>query len=1101
MKLKRYQKWLIRLTVYLFITLLVLGLICYFYPLSGKWLNRRLEEALEQQVGRKFEVKEAKLLLSRGNLNIGSMSILPPGEEGEPFPIKNATLEFYPDRLFRSRPGALRSLTMSTPVQIKIMIKNGRPVPDPRYSHLISLFQKEGGGGSGSLPRIVMDAGGLEIYPFGGSRNEPLFALSPLVLDIQTEGGNITNISARANLHSEVVSPLSGQVIFIPGKIVQVDLNLNHFLLSEESFPESDFRLDIQDFQAVQTIEMANVIEWTSDWSSGDSNIKIPRIREAFRENRITLKSSGQWNFTNPEIVLEECDLTLGNSSISLNGFYQPYATGRFYAVLNQKPVSQIILNKAKDLMLLPGFHATFLPESVNLSMQAEGEASYPDSITLTGKMDFSRVVLRHEDYPLPLTNLSGSILLQNRNLLIPSISGNLGDGSINLKGRISGDPELDHADKIEMRWDSDLSIRDILLLLKSKLVIPELHVDGMVHSRGITVIDVFRENGETSATLETFEADVSLKDGYFSHNILPVPVNDINAEIRVTPAELSFHRIQGRLNGAMIEAVGSLSGNNSFWESPKIKGDLQYRGSLRKIISVAGGRPEKMADQMQLDGSTTMTISVSGSPYEPKDLFLSGRTIWSDASFELNQEHVTGMISDWSGLAEFDRNHFMLHDTRFNFAGMPFSARGSLDNEKIELSCTGNIKLQNLLEAAPALANEFRGTGTLQMTTEAMLATPEMKKFLLNRETEKQPSFTLTGSILPGNLSFAHRDMPADLDNIKGRITFNEKGLNWDDVTLDCGKSKNCRSTGQIRLGEPARTNIKYELRAPEFHFDEWVEGSWGLKRGQKISSSSHMSFPDRPIPMIFVDGQVRTDRFHFQGLQGGFLDGELTYRGYRGAPNLMNFSIFGGAAYDGALEGTGSFEFISNRPFSWRVSGKVNQLQINPVLNAFRGSPEKFFGRLNATVSLSGVSGETETISGESDFEITDARISENPILKRIGNALKSNVLNDIRFRSISGEAEFEQNAARFEEIIFDNPVISLSVSGRVDFQENVDAMCYLIFERGFLRKVPGLSQLAKILEVMGGLILKYQITGTIPDPKIEPVTFSSDEIRRFF
>jgi hypothetical protein len=553
--------------------------------------------------------------------------------------------------------------------------------------------------------------------------------------------------------------------------------------------------------------------------------------------------------------------------------------------------------------------------------------------------------------------------------------------------------------------------------------------------------------------------------------------------------------KLNGRVPGADITLDGKIEGNTFFWQDPLLSAIVDYTGNLDPLIQAA---PASLKETLQnaeararIDIKTRLVLPL----FDASRGTYSGSVGIAEGAFVPRHPSIQGNFQKMDAEIRFVDRAFFFDRLSGEFAGMPFKVQGALVKDHLQFELESLVDLAEMRKAVPPLSEDFRASGTVELNCSASIPPPLVRSLLTGSPLPSKPSLKISGTIRARDAGFAYYDMPADLNRINGLIEFSEKGFKFNDVKCWCGASPDCTLDGEINF-EKQPLLVRFQVQVPELFFAEWT-GSWQSK---DPSASFFTTIGDltSTSPTLEVDGTILADKIHFDRLEGDEFQAHFIYNFFPFGPNKFSFDNVNLKAYGGQVRASGNMLFPSDT-FFYGVEGETENLNLNPALSALRGEKDQFTGFITSNLTIAGESGKSGSIRSKAKFDIKQSRFMSNVIILGLGNALHSSALNDITFSRIRGNVEIMDDVAMFQNVTFTSALVNLNVSGTVDLHENLNIICYLVFERKNLFSLPVFKQIAGILESMGKAFLKFRITGTLQNPQIKTIPLSADELKK--
>jgi|GEM_PF-574014 len=1103
MKLKRHIRKLIRFIFFSLVALVVLFIVFYYFPVSGNYLDDWLTRRFNNELGLRGEVKGACVYLSRGVITIREIILPPQNASGQPLYLQNISILFSPLDVFLSKSDSLQEIYLSCPNDLSVVVKDDRLALSKDYEYINPLIKKilasKSKKGKIRLSRIHLDIDRIKLgYVPQNLENEtpvPLATMKKLSLVFSLHKGLLGVVTSQGTLQSEVEADFRGYITFDPfGFPDHAMLFFSHLLFTEKTLPGSSFSVEISGLKINEKISRTiSGIYLDHDIIADYISIKPGNKDLILSENNISLTGKTEFNLPYKTVLFRDSHLVFEDSSLRLDGsleYIQPYP---FSFAIFQNPVSSKTVTVFKQLILPEGWDLALQENSLDLFVRASGSLDRIRKTRVIGKLGFSGVALRHQNFPLPITGLKGSLALDNSQLKLNQVSGKLGDGTFRLNSQLRG--FLDPSQPIEIfaLWNADLSLHDIRMMLENPFQLSEYEIAGRMHTKGSLVYLVSPTDKITSGCFQHFHSSLDITQGSLSHPRIPDKIEKINARLIVNPETIQFEKFEAAFPNAQFQVHGTLSGENRFWSDTRINGQTSYKGEITPLVRLTPAPLRKELQDMNLTGQVMLKAKGSGFLRTLDRGRYSGEVSWNNVGFTPLSPLLNGEFSTLSGRLDFNGKNVHIKDVNGNFAGLDFDLEADLENNNLACRLQSRVDLKKLEIAVPPLAQDFRGTGTVSLNTSVSLDFSDLTAVLNHEMLPKDMPLDISGTILSQDASFAYSDMPVDLNRIKGEIRFSRDSFSFNDVSFYGGKSPDCRVTGEILLTSNPSV-VRFVVNTPEFYFREWC-GSW---ERSKPGFSPFVSMEDltSTSPTIELDGTVLADTIYFNRMKGENFHGHFIYNYFPSGPNKFSFDDIRVNAYGGSMEASGNLLFPTGS-FFYGVEGETENVALNPLLSALRGKEDRFTGLLSSSFTLAGRADNPNSISSRIVFDVQQSRFIGNLILVGLGKSLHSTIFDDITFSRVRGEVQITDGAAWFKDVRFTSPLVNLNTSGTVDFHENMNVVCYLFFQKRHIFSLPVIKQLTEILEFMGKAMLKFQVSGTLENPQIKTIPLSTDEL----
>ncbi len=264
-------------------------------------------------------------------------------------------------------------------------------------------------------------------------------------------------------------------------------------------------------------------------------------------------------------------------------------------------------------------------------------------------------------------------------------------------------------------------------------------------------------------------------------------------------------------------------------------------------------------------------------------------------------------------------------------------------------------------------------------------------------------------------------------------------------------------------------RTIAPYVFEIPP---DARAEGS--LPLGREDRNTEDMRFE--------IDG----GRFHWNVLNFERLKGTVLWQG-----NLLTLTNIAGRWHGGTISGSAHFDFDAPRGGSMTFDARFSQCGLKPIVSDFQsGRTNNLDGTITGRMRVTEADvNDLHSWDGDGHIQLTEGLIWDIPLF-----GLFSPVLNKIvpglgNSRAKQGQATFTMTNSvihsRDLEIVAN--ATRLRYDGAVDFDGNVSARV----EAELMREIPGIGRvISTVFWPVTRLLLPYSVTGTLANPKLEPI-----------
>lgn len=193
--------------------------------------------------------------------------------------------------------------------------------------------------------------------------------------------------------------------------------------------------------------------------------------------------------------------------------------------------------------------------------------------------------------------------------------------------------------------------------------------------------------------------------------------------------------------------------------------------------------------------------------------------------------------------------------------------------------------------------------------------------------------------------------------------------------------------------------------------------------------------------------------------------------------------------AFYEGQAEGNAEFNFASEAGTDFRFFMNVTNANLRQLMPDLFSHTNHLEGRVSGLISITNAnSADPHSWFGWTDFTLREGLIWEMPIF-----GLFSDVVSSVtpgwgrsRMSEASGRLGLTNSVVHFDNVEMRSALLRLQFRGKVDLAGNVDA----IAEAEPLRDTPLLGPLVRLTLKPMTKFLEYKVTGTLGQPKKEPL-----------
>ncbi|MFZ1934542.1 MAG: AsmA-like C-terminal region-containing protein [Thermoguttaceae bacterium] len=326
----------------------------------------------------------------------------------------------------------------------------------------------------------------------------------------------------------------------------------------------------------------------------------------------------------------------------------------------------------------------------------------------------------------------------------------------------------------------------------------------------------------------------------------------------------------------------------------------------------------------------------------------------------------------------------------------------------------------------------------------------------------------------LPGRLKKAFAELnPSGAMNLRGRLDLEQTGRpgeplrsQWD---MRVGLQQNSLQCGAFLL----------ENVCGEASFRGGFDGQHVRSRGELVLDS--VAYKDYQFTRVMGPLWIDDRRVLF----GPWVDGPENADAASGVagppqkPRLLTAAIFGGTLY-----GEGWVTLESTPRYGMSVT--LTDANLGQCAREVIPGRQKLSGKVLATAALTGSGRTRNTLSGRGRITLSEGNVYELPVMISLLKILRLQEPNQNGFSDGTVDYRIVGEHVYFDHIVFHGDAISLSGSGQMNFQSQIELTFYCLVGRGEL----DLPVLKQVVRAASQQLMLIHVDGTLqnPEPKQE-------------
>ena len=640
----------------------------------------------------------------------------------------------------------------------------------------------------------------------------------------------------------------------------------------------------------------------------------------------------------------------------------------------------------------------------------------------------------------------------------------------------------------------ADLTLQDISASItgdiKSLQTSPQLNIAVSLDKTGAGAImklaalfadlkDISLSGAVSSKTNITGKLDALHAEGQLNLNKINVLYKDIPAAIegdikfRYSPGTVSVKKADLIIQKIPLSIEGDITDIDK--ETPKIDAGLSME-RIKAETLFAAAKPFIKTEDLSVSGDMKAGLKIRGNPFVIKTLKIDGDIdlVRLGINYRELKTSLNGSLSIKSNHAKINSLNLQIDKTSVSIAG---SVMDIMNTPSLDIS----ISVPDTNAAAvQKLAGSF--TDLKGISLSGMFGAD----INLKGRPDKIDTLKAKGSVRLLKMGVTYNKINALFD---GSLKINEKTIDIDLSTV-CG-----RNMMQIKGTVDSymkNQNVKLNLSSKKLALDELLTAlrtaadmpSDKTGRGTPQQVPPAAKEPDPVNLTLTADGEIKIDSAVYQGLTIDNL-----YVTYRFKENRLDLKGTGNA-------GKGDFDLkalidLSKIGYSYAVSGKINSLYIEEIINTFLPkAKDTLFGMFTTNFSLNGAGtlplNLKKNLNADGDFNIKNGKISTVELTRELSRLLNIRELETVEFTKAEGNFHIKNGVASIDSI-FQSEKLAMDPKGDIGLiDETLNLAFDLKLSPSLTDKAMGSSISQYIRDKEGWGTVPLLITGTFTKPK---------------
>jgi hypothetical protein len=1048
------------------ILFLAVGILAFPLLYDPNAFKQLLLDQVEQQIGRKIEVREARLeVFPRIHLELFDVVI----RDADP-----AHVFFQAERLDL----VLRAYSLLRQQIVGKRLAVERPrVALRRDSEGQWNFQP-----AGVTPETASDENRVMGNPL---------ALLMLVKESTVMDGQVTIID---EFRSDGVRSLD--IHGVDAKIVvgqkgqQADVQISGAMASPGG--ASEFSMDgrIEERETVSKLAVDEVgvptRAMTFKGTAEASNVDIRQIAEFFGPRPVpdrlhgTMDVSGQLSLVpgilGYDMVVSKMKATIGHLAIdghaSVSGLMAEQPT--FSVSFSSSPVSlDELMTRFPVQWVSSQLQMMLIERDIGgivevVTATVIGSTTSEPRMSLTGEFKITQGRMLVGQDRTPVQHLSGALFVEPDRLRVTELNGMY--GLMRITGGKALVSALESIPWLDLEVKGDVAIADLVAVLAKSIRVPKVAgaFAELTEMKGQSQVALHIAGPvKESDSLQIVRAEVIAQDIWFRTPQVNERIVDLNGRFLYSKTGVEFDKLAGRLGRTSFEVGGGISfGEPSLYQDFTVRA----RGDLAQLLVLMA---MELPSPMTWQGVTSALATFSGPVSAPK---IKGLVDIKDTEFTMvdwfRKPTGTPAAVEFEGVMGQDST---LSIERLELVLPPFRLA-----TKGKVRLTGGLALDATFVSGPvSIAGLPQGMtvgplkdGIVEVSLDVKGKGNDWHAWQINGWV------ALTGGLVMPTVEHTVSDLYVRAKIIRTSAEIKRLAFKI--------KDSDVRVSGMVRNWN-RNPFFNIDIESAQLDIDLLIPKG---KRSPIRDFLETLAESSRVVATVSIDhGIYKTLDFHS-------VTSRLNIRG-----NVLDIDRISGDTYDGHLAGRVVVFLPPQKSAELEVSFRLSGLPVEKLLQLTHDESRMMSGSLSANGSLRGNEGDAlgfvHSLDGKTDFMIEDGRVQKGRVIPKIITILNLPTLlqgkvdlgkDGLPFDKIVGSFTLSNGVLIEDNLVIDSPVMKMSAAGNYDIAaDHLDAVVVV-------SPFGSYSQLLKSIPLFGKLFkgeregtALFEVKGTLQSPDV--------------
>ncbi|WP_069130551.1 AsmA family protein [Rhodohalobacter halophilus] len=701
--------------------------------------------------------------------------------------------------------------------------------------------------------------------------------------------------------------------------------------------------------------------------------------------------------------------------------------------------------------------------------------------------VDVADGYLQNPDLPDAIQDIIIQAEINNDLATIRNFQARAGDNTVTMNGSVERPLENDAVFSLELDGDVDLGT------VSRFYPIEEFGVEQLA---GILEASA-NANGRVDQPEEaTFSGRFILSNGRLKYADVPRPIEDIEANIDANQDQITINSSGLRAASNRFTMSGSiLNPLNENTRSVDLSADLNFDlASIKEFYPID-------EDTLMMRGELDANIRLQGRP-DPEQI----ESLLQQSRIELRNGYVAHQsvarpIEEITFIAEASGTRLAIESARFRTGENALSMNGSITNylseePDFDLTFDGNAVFGDISTYYPLepWINELTGNAVMNLNARGPAGDPTQ--------------IALNGSLVVDNVNAIGDSIPLPVTNLQGTLNINPQAMVLEEFSMNYGTS-DIGLEGSLRryLGfleeshnsTATMPNITGNYYSRFLNLDEMID--WEEETDDEplpidlpsitadvTAQIDSLVIFGIPITQISGSGRMDPDEIVLDEAEATLFEGQANGMMLWRVPDPLRTNI----------RFTGSLTDLRARAF-FRDSGFMgSESTFHQYITGLFSSDFEYYSELDETASP-----DMTTTEAEGTFGITEGRIENHPIQRRLAQFLRADELNRMNLDEFTATFSIRDTVLTLEDFRLTSDNIGMELEGTQHMiSDEINYKATLLLPERFKRTIASVisTEAADALQRENGtLAVPVLITGTSESPQVRPDTSVIQDIIR--